>query len=156
MFYRILKSFFILGLLMTSTAEAKEAEATITINGVMGEITLNKNTPAKIELHLAGNDDTNKSADYYVMAFIPDNKTCGTSEVGLEHEVCGFIYKSGTNTWSNVPFGTSLTGHVFSFDNFTLLESTLPVGTYEISFFVVDNLKLSLISGDEITLNITE
>ncbi len=136
-------------------AQAIEAEARITVNGQAGSLTINQNTPAKIELHLEGNEDEGKSADYYVMAFLPKNANCVASEVGLDDEVCGFTYKAKTNTWTNLPLGSSLIGNVFTFNNFTLLEATLPAGTYQISFFVVNNLNLSLIAGDEITLTVT-
>jgi len=153
---KLLPALLLLAPLSSYAAETVEADARITINGQSGEIIINKNTNAKIELHLAGNDDIGKSADYYVTAFLPANKTCVASEVGLENEVCGFTYKAGTQGWSNLPFGSSLTGQVVSFDNFTLLDSKLPVGTYQVTFFVVNNLELSLIAGDEISLTITE
>ena len=153
---KILSPLLLLLSLSSFNAQATESDASISVNGQFGEITINKNTPAKIELHLSANDDLNKSVDYYVMAFIPASESCVASEVGLDTEVCGFTYKANSNSWTNLPIGSSLVGNVFSFENFVLLDAQLPVGTYQISFFLVDNLNLSLVTGDEISLTITE
>ena len=146
--------YFLIIIFNIQSVYALPSEAIITINGEVNTITLAQQITPKIEIHLNANDDINKVVNFYIIGFATSNNNCLAFDVGLEKDVCGYIYRGLEDQWSSVPLGNTYSGTLQSFNNFSILDIPLPVGVYNFLFFIVDPEDSTLITGSEISLEI--
>ena len=108
---------FLIGLTVQSVS-AKSAIASISINGDIDTVVINQATTSNIQVHLEANDDIGKNANFYIIGFAASNGRCLAFDIGLESDVCGYLYRGLEDQWSAVPLGNTYTGSLQSFQNF--------------------------------------